>query len=98
MTLQTSPATRAMVDLRGIVMRERHPLIFSAFNTLAEGQSMQLVNDHDPQPLRRQFEADLAGRFSWNTVEAGPEVWRIDIRRLANAPASGGCCGHCGGG
>lgn len=94
MTTLASPAT---VDIRGIVLRERHPLIFSSFNALAVGQSMQLVNDHDPQPLRHQFDAQMPGHFAWRTVEAGPEVWRVDITRLDAERSTTPCCGHCGG-
>jgi len=94
MTPLASPAT---VDIRGIVLRERHPLIFSSFNALAVGQSMQLVNDHDPQPLRHQFDAQMPGQFAWRTVEAGPEVWRVDITRLDAERSTTSCCGHCGG-
>ena len=40
------------LDLRTIAPRERHPLIFGRFDALATGQTLQLVNDHNPQPLR----------------------------------------------
>jgi uncharacterized protein (DUF2249 family) len=40
-----------------------------------------LVNDHDPKPLRYQFEAEHAGEFTWDAVESGPEVWRVRIGR-----------------
>jgi uncharacterized protein (DUF2249 family) len=46
-----------------------------------------LVNDHDPRPLRYQFEAEHAGRYSWDYLEAGPEVWRVRIGRLIGAQA-----------
>ena len=44
------------LDLRTIPPRDRHPLIFGRFDALATGQALQLVNDHNPQPLRDQFE------------------------------------------
>jgi uncharacterized protein (DUF2249 family) len=37
------------------------------------------VNDHDPFPLRYQFEATRTGQFSWDYLEAGPVVWRVAI-------------------
>jgi len=91
MTLATT------VDVRAIAARERHPLIFSTFRALGAGQAMELVNDHDPKPLYYQFQAELPGRFSWDSLEAGPEVWRVSIRKLAGSHAQGGCCGSCGG-
>ena len=65
------------LDLRTIPPRERHPLIFGRFDALATGQALQLVNDHNPQPLRYQFEDRALGQFDWATLEAGPSVWRI---------------------
>ena len=93
------------LDLRNIAPRERHPLIFGRFDALATGQALQLVNDHNPQPLRFQFEDRAFGQFAWDTLEAGPAVWRIQITRTADTarPAAtgqtssccsgGACCG-----
>lgn len=86
----------ATVDVRPLAPRERHPLIFSTFLSLGDGQAMELVNDHDPRPLFHQLQAEWPGRFGWDVLEAGPATWRVAITRLA--PARGGCCGGCGGG
>ena len=48
---------------------------------LAPQESFELVNDHDPKPLYYQLEADYSGQFSWDYLEAGPEVWRVRIGR-----------------
>jgi len=86
------------LDLRTIPPRERHPLIFGRFDGLANGQALQLVNDHNPQPLRYQFDDRASGQFKWATLGAGPDVWRIQISRIADAtvPAAGAkgdtCC------
>ena len=83
------------LDLREIPPAERHPAGVSTFLALDAGEAMQIVNDHDPQPLRRGFEAELAGHFEWLDLEAGPRTWRVCIKRTAG-PRSG-CCGACGG-
>ncbi|MCZ7682956.1 MAG: DUF2249 domain-containing protein [Sandaracinaceae bacterium] len=67
------------LDVRVIPPREKHPAIFSTFDSLEKGQSFVLVNDHDPFPLRHQFEATRAGEFSWTYLESGPVVWRVSI-------------------
>jgi len=85
----------ATVDVRSITPRERHPLIFSTFRDLPPGAAMELVNDHDPKPLYYQFQAETPGRFAWDYLEQGPEVWRVAIRKLGHG--DGSCCGHCGG-
>lgn len=91
----TLPA--ASIDVRTIVPRERHPLIFSTFAALEPGQAIELVNDHDPRPLFYQFNAEMPGQFSWDYLETGPDTWRVAIGRLAGDRSGGQCCGSCGG-
>jgi uncharacterized protein (DUF2249 family) len=71
-----------LVDVRTIVPRERHPIIFNTFDNLHKGEKFLLVNDHDPKPLFYQFNAERMGEFSWEYVEKGPEVWSVKIGRL----------------
>ena len=92
-----APAATPIVDVRFIAPRDRHPLIFATFRGLAAGESMELVNDHDPRPLHYQFQAELPGRFEWQAIESGPDTWRVSITRLASSHADGQCCGSCGG-
>ncbi len=67
------------VDVREIVPRERHPLIFDTFDALAAGTAMRLVNDHDPKPLYYQLMAERAGKVEWEYLEEGPETWQVRI-------------------
>jgi uncharacterized protein (DUF2249 family) len=69
------------IDVRTIVPRERHPLIFDTFHKLAAGDAFLLVNDHDPKPLYYQFKAELGEVFEWDYLEQGPEVWKVRIAR-----------------
>ena len=92
----TTTATR--VDVRTIIPRERHPLIFSTFRGLAPGSAMELVNDHDPRPLYYQFNAEMPGEFSWDYLETGPDTWRVSIKRIAAASPSAANDSCCGGG
>ena len=78
----TATATTT-IDVRTIIPRERHPLIFSTFNGLAPGDAFLLVNDHDPKPLYYQFKAELGEPFDWEYIENGPEVWKVRIGRAA---------------
>ena len=70
------------LDVRPIPPREKHPTIFSTFDKLETGQSMLLINDHDPRPLRYQLMAERADKFEWNYEAEGPEVWRVRITHL----------------
>jgi uncharacterized protein (DUF2249 family) len=78
----TANATTTL-DVRTIVPRERHPLIFGTFRNLAPGDAFLLVNDHDPKPLYYQFQAELGEPFQWEYLESGPEVWKVRIARAA---------------
>lgn len=69
------------LDVRVIPPREKHPTIFQTFAGLAPGESFVLVNDHDPAPLRYQFQAEHEGEFGWEYLEQGPVVWRVEISR-----------------
>jgi len=75
------------LDVRRFPHGQRHDVIFTTFDALAEGGAFVLVNDHDPKPLRYQFETQHAGGYSWDYLEAGPTVWRVRIGRLAGQPA-----------
>ena len=70
------------LDVRVIPPREKHPTIFQTFESLAPGGALVLVNEHDPFPLRYQFEAERPGQFGWDYLEQGPQVWRVRISRL----------------
>ncbi|HRG04621.1 MAG TPA: DUF2249 domain-containing protein [Acidovorax defluvii] len=90
----------SVIDVREIAPRERHALIFGRFDALLPGEALQLVNDHDPQPLRQQFEVRSAGAFKWAYLQQGPDLWRVQISKTEPAAATGGSCcsgGACGG-
>jgi uncharacterized protein (DUF2249 family) len=70
------------LDVRVIPPREKHPAIFQAFDALAPGDAVELVNDHDPFPLRYQFDAERPESFRWEYLESGPIVWRVAITKL----------------
>ncbi len=71
-----------VLDVRPLVPRERHETIFHTFEDLCAGAGFLLVNDHDPRPLRYQFEAEHAGEFTWDYLESGPKVWRVRVGRV----------------
>jgi uncharacterized protein (DUF2249 family) len=69
------------LDVRVIPSRDKHPTIFRAFDGLARGQAIVIINDHDPRPLHRQFTAARPDTFDWTYEAEGPEVWRVRIGR-----------------
>lgn len=96
MTATTLPQPNT-IDVRELPPRERHATIFWTFGSLAPNESMEIVNDHDPQPLCLQFQANFPRKFRWEDLESGPLAWRVRITKLADPHAAGQCCGGCGG-
>ncbi len=54
----------AVLDVREMAPRIRHPKIFETFDALAPGAAFILVNDHDPKPLLYQFRSPSGCRPS----------------------------------
>jgi len=86
--MQEVEANERVIDVRDIAPRHRHAIIFQLFDHLVPENSLQLIADHDPQPLRFQLEARHGARCSWSYIEQGPEVWRVRLRHLPDRSES----------
>jgi len=84
-----TPACDPDLDVRDLPPARRHESIFAAYLALAPGAGFVLVNDHDPKPLRYQFQAEQAGQFTWDYLESGPQTWRVRIGRPRAVTRSG---------
>ncbi len=71
------------LDIRPIPPHDKHPTIFSTFDSLQKGEVLHLINDHDPMPLYYQMQALRSNQFSWEYTETGPEVWTVNIKKIA---------------
>ena len=79
-----SATTPATIDIRLLgACADRKALVLAAFDALARGESLVVVNDHMPDGLRRHFEQHRPGAYGWTPLEAGPEVFRVEIARTA---------------
>jgi len=76
------------LDVRTEPPARRHTLILDTYQALAPGAGFELVNDHDPKPLYYQFAAEHAGEFTWEYLEQGPEVWRVEIGKPSASDAA----------
>jgi uncharacterized protein (DUF2249 family) len=63
---------------------DKHPAIFAAYAALSAGESMVLINDHDPRHLREEFEQDFAGAFAWDYLCREPRDWQIRITKTSS--------------
>ena len=78
------------LDLREIVVFERHPKIFEAWENLNSGETLQIINDHDPRPLHYQFDGEYKDSYNWEYVQKGPKDWVVNITKIKVAPSTGG--------
>ncbi|HWI56400.1 MAG TPA: DUF2249 domain-containing protein [Bacillota bacterium] len=85
-----------VMDVRPIPCSIKHGLIIKTWFNLPVGDYFILLNDHDPVPLRYQFQAEFGGTFGWDYIERGPTDYRVKITKLAPvAPANlSSPCGH----
>ena len=68
-------------DARGIAKRFRHAAIFAALDTLRRGETMRLVNDHDPLPLLDEIVHRYRNAVTIRYLERVPERVVIDFER-----------------
>lgn len=91
-------------DARGVAKRFRHAAIFGALESLADGETMRFVNDHDPVPLLGQIQQRYGSQIgiAYVTREPGNIVIDFTIQLSAKAApveaeATPGGCGGGGG-
>lgn len=80
------------IDLRDIPQRDRHSLVLNTYRLLEAGQTMELVNEQDPQGLYQQLQEKDPGGFGWDYLESGPAAWRVRVMRLTRAQREDSCC------
>lgn len=83
-----------VIDVTAIAPWDRHHQIFDSFGRLPVGEALRLDVDHDPLPLRRQFEALHGNEFAWTYLASGPDQWQVRIEKRREKDH---CCGGCGG-
>ncbi len=74
--------TISTLDLRPIMPFERHEKIFEMWEELRPGETLRIINDHDPKPLRYQFEVEYKDKYQWEYEQQGPKDWIVKIRRV----------------
>jgi uncharacterized protein (DUF2249 family) len=80
--MKTTTRLNETFDVRQLPGRTKHAQIFQRWLDLPAGEYFVLLNDHDPVPLRYQFEAEFPSVFSWEYLEKGPEDFRVKITKL----------------
>lgn len=63
--------------------QDRYPTVHKTFESLKIGEKMELLNDHDLQPIfKYKFPVDFPEQYEWSYLEKGPDVWRVEVTRI----------------
>ncbi len=68
------------LDLGQIIPFERHELIFQKWDALKPGETLKIINDHDPKPLHYQFKAEYKDQYEWEYEQGRPKDWVVKTR------------------
>ncbi|MBI4216577.1 MAG: DUF2249 domain-containing protein [Chloroflexi bacterium] len=72
------------LDVRTLPPQEhRSSTVFALCDSLAVGQSLIILNDHDPRPLYYRLAHERTGKFEWDSRELKPDEWQATIKRIA---------------
>jgi CRP-like cAMP-binding protein len=74
-----------VLDLRSTPTWERHGVVCRAFSGLRDDDSLRVIYEYEPRPLRRRFETTYAPGYVWSQRRLASERWDVCIRKLAAA-------------
>ncbi len=83
MTTTDTATADIELDVRGLPCSDRRAIIFGNFHQLADGESLVVINDHEPVGLRGHFEEIASGHYRWDCRQLGPNEFRVRITREA---------------
>jgi CRP-like cAMP-binding protein/uncharacterized protein (DUF2249 family) len=70
------------LDLRGVPTWEHHAQTCKAFADMHEDQTLVVVYDYEPRPLRHRFVEQFADRCMWSQRRVGDGRWEVALRKL----------------
>jgi uncharacterized protein (DUF2249 family) len=73
----------AVLDVTSTPHGQRRLHVLARYSRLARGEAFTLIDDHDPEILRHEFQATHPGTFTWDYLRTGPLRWQIRIGRVA---------------
>lgn len=73
---------KKIIDLRVIISADKYRAAVTGFDSIKKGEKLQLINDNDLRSMFYQLSSEMNGRFYWQYVESGPDIWKINIKKL----------------
>lgn len=84
--------TDFLIEAQKLPATDRYSFIYKSFTNLALGESLTIVNNHDPLPSLFQLTDFGEENFAHEYLEEGPTQWTVKIWKMKKE----GCCGFCG--
>ena len=72
-----------VIDIRQIPIRERLETILDTWKALEKGNTLRIINDHDPVHLQQLLKSEFADQFEWHYIEQGPTEWVVAITKIS---------------
>lgn len=79
--LSRSDENDIVINIPSLEPKLKHATIFHVFDSLKEGESLVIHNDHDPKPVYYQLLGEHGEVFTWTYLQEGPEWWDIRVTR-----------------
>ena len=73
--------TTYTVDMISLPHEVKHQKLFGTIGSMQPGETLKIINDHDPKPLQFRLQAQGEGMFGWEYEQEGPEVWKVIVTR-----------------
>lgn len=69
------------LDTRGYEANDVNSVVLRTFSSLPVGEKIVLINDSDPIHAFKQLEETQFGKFEWEYIEEGPDVWKVSLAK-----------------
>jgi len=71
-----------ILDLRPLPLEKRCFRLSEAFAAMNPGGAFVLVMNESPSRIFQHCKIELEERFAWETLQEGPEEWRVLITKI----------------
>jgi uncharacterized protein (DUF2249 family) len=69
------------IDTRNYETNDREKVVFDAYDSLHEGQRMELITGNEPSSIHKKLKTERPNQFEWHSLEKGPELWKSEIEK-----------------
>jgi uncharacterized protein (DUF2249 family) len=73
--------TTYTVDMITLPHDIKHQKLFGTIGSMQSGETLLIINDHDPRPLYFRLNGQQPGAFGWEYEQEGPDVWKVIVTR-----------------